>query len=344
MRRSAGLGATRGILYGAALLLWLGSGCKGCSCRDRTPEGELASPAASEVEVVDEGSLPRVDLRVRRESGFRYRIHIETSSAAAIAGQPLPPAPVVTVVLDHEVTRGSAEPIVEQRDGGAIRMIEERVVISYLGIRHDLTPPDVVASWNAALLRLVGSSVVQRVSEAATVPLQRTELLGGAEPPEAVARALDVSLDAQRHFPFRLPSIPVGVGAKWRFSEPIAVHGAKGTQTAELSVKALDGRTAVLTLTVSQEAPRQEVPHPFLPGQKAVLEEFHGKSQGEITVDRATALPLRSGLLGTTDLVLSADDQGKRVTLPLHGASFLASLSSLLDDPDATPSAAPVDP
>jgi hypothetical protein len=239
------------------------------------------------------------------------------------------------MTLDHEVLRGSADPIVVKSDGGITRMIEERIVLSNIIVRHDLMPPQVVFGWNAALAPLVGTSLLQNVAESGAVPTLRMELLGGVQPPEAVSKALDAALETQRHFPFRLPESPVGVGARWRYSEPLALGGASAMQAAEMVLKAIDADTAVIGIVVRQEAPRQEVPHPFEPDHRAVLEQLRGDGTGEVTLDRRTALPRRSQLNGVTRFTLSGEVQGQPGAITVLSTTVFSGNGAPLDDTDA---------
>jgi hypothetical protein len=316
----------------------VGPGCKGCACRDFFRGGKARVPPErvfTDVQVLSEGSPPRVPLRVVRSTGFRYRFTVLTGGASGIEGQPLAPAPLVAMTLDHEVLRGSADPIVVQSDGGITRMIEERIVLSNIVVRHDLMSPPVVLGWNAAVAPLIGTSLLQNVAESGAVPTLRMELLGGAQPPEAVSKALNAGLETQRHFPFRLPDTAVGVGARWRFSEPLTLNGAAATQAAEMVVKAIDADTVVIGIVVRQEAPRQEVPHPFEPGHRAVLEQLRGDATGEVTLDRRTALPRRSQLSGVTRFTLSGEVQGQPGSLTVLSTTIFSGNGAPLDDTDA---------
>lgn len=346
MTRAAegGVRAARAVVYGVLVLAWLGSGCKGCAC-SRVASGLFQKAPAerllTDVEMISDGSAPRVELRVERPVGFRYRMTVETTGGLAVEGQPLLPGATVALTLDHEVTRGSAEPLLIRKDGSSTRVIEERAVLSSIVVSHAATPPQIVAAWNAMLAPLVGTSILKQVTELGAVAQMRAELVGGVEPPEEVARSMDVALDAERHFPFRLPPVPVGVGARWRFREPISISGIHGTQTVELALQALDGSTVVVAITVRQDAPRQDVPHPFEPGKTAVLEEFHGDGSGETTLDRKTAVTRASQLKGGMRLTLSGETHGQQGSLTLVGRSTVVTTGTPLDEVESLPSGSP---
>jgi hypothetical protein len=331
----------RRVVYGVAALSLFGWGCDlhGCSCA-KLPRGLLVREAPTErtftdVEMLGDGSEPRVTLRVARWAGLRYRFIVEASGSLGLVGQPPVFGPTVVMTLDHEVLRGSADPNNEHRDAAVERLIEERAVLESARVHHDLTPKATIDAWNQSLLSLKGTSYRQRVSESAGIVWLKSELVGGARPAEEVRKAIDATLDVQRHFPFRLPPVPVGVGGRWRFRENIEVNGAHAVQVADMQLKAIDANFAVIGLTLRQEAPRQEVPHPLVPGAKAMLEQFRGDGEGELTVDRLTAIVVRGRLVGTAQITLSGEVGGQHGTATLVGASVTQARSAILPESDA---------
>jgi hypothetical protein len=304
------------------------------------PTGLLTKPspakrAFSDVEMLSDGQEPRVELRVARWAGLRYRVVLESSGSLALEGQPAPFGPTIVMTLDHEVIRGSADPILVRRDGGVEERIEERVMLENLAAKHVDAPPELIETWNQALAPFRGSSLRQQVTASAGIAMLKSELVGGVKPPDAVLRAVDDTLEAQRHFPFRLPAVPVGVGARWRFREQITVNGVAAAQIADMSLKAVDANTAVVGILLRQEAPRQEVPHPFMPGKKATVDHFRGEGEGEFVVDRLTAVLLRGRLVGASRLVMSGELNGQQTTATLVGANVVTARSVVLGDSDS---------
>lgn len=330
----------RAAVYGVLALAAAGLGCnlKSCSC-NKLPTGLLTKPAKekrafTDVEMLSDGSEPRVELRVARWVGLKYEVVLESGGSIAFEGQPAPFGPTIVMTLEHEVLRGSADPILVPRDGGVEERIEERVTIEDLVARHADAPPAVVEGWNRALVPFRGSTLRQEVTASAGIASMKTELVGGVTPPEDVLRAVDSSLEAQRHFPFRLPATPVGVGARWRFRESVVLNGVAAAQIADMTLKSIGGDTAVVGIVLRQEAPRQEVPNPLVPGKKAVLESFRGDGEGELVVDRLTAVLLKGRLAGASRLVMTGEVNGERGTARLVGANFVTARSKLLTEAD----------
>ena len=209
-RPPVGRSRLRAAVYGALILAAAGLGCgpKSCSCKG-LPTGLLTKPAAekrafTDVEMLSDGQEPRVELRVARWAGLRYRVVLESSGSLAFEGQPAPFGPTIVMTLDHEVLRGSADPILVRRDGGVEERIEERVMLESLSARHNDVPPAVIEEWNRGLAPFRGSSLRQQVTASAGIAMLKSELVGGVKPPDEMLRALDATLETQRHFPFRL--------------------------------------------------------------------------------------------------------------------------------------------
>jgi hypothetical protein len=339
-------GRTRRTRFGAILallpvlaLVALGCGPRGCAC-DKLPRGLLTQEAPAEqvfsdVEMLGDGTPPRVGLRVARWTGYRYRFVVEGSGSQSLEGQPQTASPVVTTTLDHEVLRGSTDPIVIRSDAGVSRLIEERAVVESVRVRQEGVDQKTLDDWNRALLPLRGTAVRQGVTESAGIGWLKAELVNGKPPENAVRQAVDATLEIQRHFPFRLPPVPVGIGARWRFREKIELNGVHAAQIAEMSLRGIDATSAIVGIVLRQEAPRQEVAHPFVPGQKAVLEQFRGDGDGELVVDRLTAIVLRARLVVTARLTLSGDLNGQHGTATLHATSVITASGAPLGETDA---------
>jgi hypothetical protein len=311
---------------------------KGCSCGKK--ETKPTERMHTDVEMVGAGSEPRVELRVVRWSGLKYRMVLETTGSAALEGQPAVPGPTLAMTVVHDVLRGSADPITVRLDGGLVRIVEERGVLENVSIRHALTPAPVIDSWNNLLVALRGTTFKYRVAEDAAIASMHSELIGGVEPPLEVTKALDAGFETQRHFPFRFPPVAVGIGATWRFREKLDANGVHVVQVVEMSLRALDDRQATVGIRLRQEAPKQEVPHPLVPGKMAMLEGLRGDGEGEIAVDRMTGVPLTGRLTGMARGTLSGEVAGAHGQATLIWASLVQAKGSILEE-DKVDSAAP---
>jgi len=286
------------------------------------------------VTLLEPGQEPRVPLRVSRWAGLRYRADVETSGSFGLEGQAIAAGPTLSLGVDVEVLRGLGDPIELRADGGVIRAIEER-----LTVRHaSLASPDASAAerelWNRGLAALPETTLLQQTSEAGEVISLEGELVGGRVPSPEVQRALTDSLEMQRHFPFRFPEQPVGVGASWRFREHIRPRGVEAVQVADVRLRTLDSETVTLQVVVRQEAARQDVPHPLDARLTAVLEQYRGDAEGQLVVQRETGLPLTARLVGTVRLAMSGAVAG-RIERAAFVMATVTTLRTRFDDAGA---------
>lgn len=302
-----GRGARRAVLAGSALLL----GLPGCEwmCSKKTP----AKPAATEivaprVELLTPGSEPRVRLEVGRWSGLQYQLESRTDGSFGLQGRAPTKTPTSVLRSHFEVVRGTADPVSREHDGREVRLVEERGELVHIGLESQTMPAEALAQLNAAFGLLKGLTTRSFVAEDGEVVEVKTESIAGVQPPAPVKKVLDDALDAQRHFPFRLPPEPVGVGAKWRFSEPFEVRGVKATQVADMTLLEVGKGLVRIAIRTRHQAPRQEVPHPTEPGLTATLEALRGDSNGEISVDPLTAYLLSARLTATSYLTMKWTD------------------------------------
>lgn len=306
-----------------------GTGCGRCSsdsdestsaAEQEGDDDDLSVPEGSGIEMLALGSKPRRYLRVARWPGLRYRATYESWGTFGVVGNPAVRGPKLTLDFVYEVLRGSADPLTVERDGSVLRLVEERAVLEDARFEGEDVPPEALSALNESAVAYRGSTLRQQLRENGGIESLSLELVGGAEPSAEVKKAADASLDMQRRFPFRLPPIPVGVGARWRFGERITINGIGARQMAEMSVREMGEGTARIHVTVRLLAPRQPVPHPLDPGKTAILTAFRGDGEGELRIDRLTGIPLSGRLATSARLTIAGEVAGRQ-----ESATFLAS-------------------
>jgi hypothetical protein len=331
----------RGAVYGGVLAtaFTLGCGPKGCSCQGLPKNPLLASPPKdttySDVTMVTDGAEPKVTLRVARRTGLRYRMIVEGSGSMALEGAPPLQGPTMTSTVDREVLRGSADPVVATVDGGMMQLIEERAVIQRMTVKQADAQPGVLEAWNRMLHPLEGTPLRMLIAESAAVVSVEGEH-GDVQPPKEVQAMVQQTLESQKHFPFRLPSRAVGVGARWRFSDKLDFAGIHLTQIAEMTLKRIDETSAVVGLVLHQEAVRQAIPHPFMPGKRAMVDQFRGDGDGELEVDRLTAIVKKGRLVSAARITLTGEINGQIGTGSISAMSYMSARGMVLE-PDAPP-------
>jgi hypothetical protein len=308
---------------------------------NRAPRTTSRHAPKSPVEL-DLGREPRAELEVGRWTGFRYWLSLQNEGSFGVVGMPAARAPMTEMMLGTEVVRGVADPIVREEDGGTRRLIEERSVIQDVRVSSPDLEPGALAGLQAALDGLRGTTTKQLVAQNGEIAELQIELVGGKKPPPEIKAVLDEAFDVQRRFPFRLPPTPVGVGARWRFSEPMLIRGVRATQVAEMKLTALDARSARIGIRLRLQAGTQMIPHPLDPNRQATLESFRGDGDGELEIDRETAMVLSSRLATTAKLELSSiDDQQRRQVATFMASSLVRSRGGVGEVPDAGDGAPP---
>lgn len=310
----------RRALTWALLALGAAVGCDGgCgACSGGAPKaGALVEPEAR-VELLDPGSAPRVELEVGRWQGLTYHWQVRNESSFGLQGNKPIKAPTVVANMTFQVTHGTADPVLRERGGRTLRLVEERATVDSIEVDPKGLSPELVTALNQGLAGYAGTRTRTLVGEDGELVEMKTELVGGVEPAPEEKEMLDRTWEVQRRFPFRLPPAAVGVGGKWRFSETIEMSGVKAVQVAEMTVTQIHASEVVIRVQVRQHAPRQELIHPFAPGKTALLEQFRGDGDGELTIDRLTGIPMQGKLSVTGRLTLAT------VGKPNERMSFIA--------------------
>lgn len=311
----------RRLLFTALSALSLAAGCEGgCGgCSKETPsDSDAGKVPEARIELLDAGKEPRVRLQVGRWQGLTYTWKVRNESSFGVVGAKPAKAPTLLADMTFSVQRGTADPVVRERNGRTFRLVEEAATVDAMQVDPKGLPPETVKALNQGLASYAGTRTRVLVAEDGELFEMKTELVGGVEPAPEEKEVMDRAWDVQRRFPFRLPPAAVGVGSKWRFSETIESNGLKLVQLAEMSVKSISDAQVVIRINVRQHAPRQEFVHPFAPGQTALLEQFRGDGDGQLTIDRLTGIPIVGRLSVTGRLTIST------VGKPMERASFIS--------------------
>jgi hypothetical protein len=213
------------------------------------------------------------------------------------------------MTLRFEVVRGTADPIVREIDGREAHLVEEHAVLRDIGVASDELPAPALAQMNAGFGLLRGLNTRQLVAEDGELAEVSAEGIGGQKLPPEIKKFLDDILDTQRHFPFRLPHDPVGKGARWRFTQPLPMRGINTMQVADMTLTAINEQSVSIAIKVRLQADKQTVPHPTDPSIQASLDKYRGDSEGELVLDRMTAVILSSRLANTSVISLSWKDR-----------------------------------
>ncbi len=284
-------------------------GCEGCGISSKA--GADASEYSQYTDMVDAGQKPWTKLEVGRWTGYRYTTVIETNGSLSLQGQKPVEYPTLVMTVRITTKRGTADPILRERDFKTLALVEEEAVIDSIELRGEKFPKEYLDHMNEQLSPMAGTSNTMLVAEDAEVVEVRAGKLGGVEPPAELKSFLDSAWQSQPRYPFRLPGAPVGIGAEWHFRETLSAGGVKIIQVSTMRLVGLDEDLAVIKVSSRQEAPSQPVPDPILPGQTATLERYRGDGTGDLVVDRVTGVPLRGKFTTSATMTLDVERGGK---------------------------------
>ncbi len=307
----------RRTLLALSVAALMAPGCDFICARKQVPAARdaAADDAPVGVEVVTPGAEPRTKLEVGRWTGLHYELEQESDGSFGRTGAASIKAPTLVLKTTVDVLRGTADPLIQERDGKRLRLVEERATLDRISLRSEGGPADFIAKANEMLALLKGMTTKALIAENGEVTEVTTEHVGGVVPPPEVKSFLDEALSAQRYFPLRLPPTPVGVGARWRFSVPLESRGIKSLQVADMTLVELTASTARIGVRVRHQATKQEVPHPTYPGLRATLSSLRGDADGEITLDRLTACILVARFSSTSYQTMTwVDESGEDQT------------------------------
>ena len=322
-------GTTRVVVAAGALAV----GCQGmCGGGDKKGKGGEKEGSSATVELLNHGKEPRVSMQIGRWTGFRYAVVIETDTSLAIQGQKPVTAPTAVTKLRFHTTRGTADPIERQRGNELLKLVEEVAVIDSVEVVSDKLPAGWLKQVNEGLSIAAGTETRQLVAEDGEIVEVQTKRIGGVEPAPEVKKLLDQAWDGTARFPFRLAPAPVGVGAKWRFSERIKSNGLDIVQVSDMLVRTIDEDQVTITIRAQQQAPAQEFADPFRPGKMAHLDRYQGTGQGQLTIDRTTGVPIVSKFSTSATMTVSIKAEQGKQSMTLLASSVVRMKSVSGDD------------
>lgn len=324
-----------------AIAAVVGAPIVGCQSTCGGAKSEKGAVVEARVELLEPGREPKVAMQVGRWTGFRYAVVVEVDSSIALEGQaPIRP-PTLVSVLRFRTVRGTADPVERERGGQQLKLVEEEVVVDSVTMKSDTVPRDFLEQMNARLAAASGTESRIFVAEDGEVVSMETRRVGGVDPSPEVKRILDSAWDGQPRFPFRLPPTPVGVGARWRFTEKLRSNGLDLVQVSDMTVVQIAAERVRLKLRARQEAPQQDFVDPFRPDGSAHLDRYRGDGEGELTIDRLTGIVLDGRFSTSAMLTVSRERDGRREAATLLAAGVVRMTSAagrdagpeLADDP-----------
>jgi hypothetical protein len=254
----------------------------------RAWENEAAATLdAVQVELIDAGATPRRELRLTPQKGDKetalmiMKMNLKTS----VEGQETPAVPIPAQKFTIDVT---VEDISAEGD------ITYSFVYSKAEVENDpASPAAVIQAMNEQLERMAGMSgtaVVSNVGITKSMKLNLPEDIGAA-----VKATLDSMKDSMNQLSSPIPVEPVGIGGKWKVTQPVKSNGLLIMQTSIHELTSVNGDGFVMDVSIAQTAEPQDVAAPNLPaGVTLKLNSLDTTGGGSSTVDFHAVFPSKS--------------------------------------------------
>src|ERR1051326_8213820 len=104
----------------------------------------------------------------------------------------------------------------------------------------------------------------------------------------------------------------IGTGAKWEVKLPLKSGGMTINQTAVYELASLEGDRLAIRSSIAQQAGKQKVENPAMPGLKLDLNKMTGTGKGEITSDLTQLLQPEATLDGHSEMDMTMDAGGQK--------------------------------
>lgn len=239
--------------------------------------------STTQVKLLDPGAEPRKALRLHPQPGAKQSIQMTMKMSMTMkVGEIEPPAmkiPQMNMAMDFTVKDVTA-------DGD----INYELTVSDAAVADDT---DVLPQISDAIKSAFGN--FKGVSGSGTITSRgvnkKSELNMGSESNPQLRQVIDQLRDSWSNLSAPFPQEPVGPGAKWEVRMPIKSQGLTMTQTATYQVTSLEGDRLQASTTVIQNAPKQNIENPAMPGMKIELTKMTGSGKGEVTFDLGKVLP-----------------------------------------------------
>ncbi len=232
-------------------------------------------PSRAEVELLDQGESPRIELRIQLDEGEQKATitQKQTISQSGIVGLPSDP---IALAYATEMA------ITITKDGNNFTALSEVI---------DIVPVD---ETNELAAQIIPTLKTQIVGVSTTVTLDPTgqivgepKLTGIDNVEPQVAQMMEQINDAGLTAP--LPVEAVGEGAKWRVTQDIEVAGIEIEQTTTYEITAIDGNTITIKTVATQAVEEGSVIQEQ--GQELTIKEWDSDATGEMQLDLTKVFP-----------------------------------------------------
>lgn len=268
---------------------------------------QTVSPAPAttltKIELLSSGAEPRRELKFQPTVNSKQSVVLtmDVSIKSTIGETPLPATPIPKMVLKIDA-------IVRQVDANG----DIHYSFGYADIRalaDKNTPPEVIAAVQKSLKSMVGLKLDLVVASNGQLKTKNLILPRNIDPTiEQTLRQFDRSIE-QLATP--LPAGKIGLGAKWRMTNSLAISGIKFDLAANAEIVELTETGMTIKTTISQSAPPQEFTVPGVSKEvKSRINSLVSTGEGRYTIRFDSLLPIAGKSLTTTDSQTSVQTTG----------------------------------
>ncbi len=252
------------------------------------------APTAIDIELLNSGAEPRRELKFRPTVNSKQSVVLtmEMSMKSTIGETPLPatPIPKMALQIDAIVRQVAANGDIHCSFGYTdIRAIADKN-----------TPPQVMAAVQKSLKSMVGLKLDLVVASNGQLKTKNLILPRNIDP--VIKQTLTQFDRSIEQLATPLPAGKIGLGAKWRTTNSVAISGIKFDLAATTEIIALTDTEMTVKTTISQSAPPQEF---IVPGAskevKSQINSLVSVGEGRSTIRFDSLLPIASKSLTTTD-------------------------------------------
>jgi hypothetical protein len=265
--------------------------------------------SAPQVRLLSAGAEPRQALRLHLKAGdtgsYQMGVSMDMKLAMAGAEMPTPKMPGMKVQFEVNVVSVGAD--------GAATVV---ATVKDAGVTEGAADAGPAAAAMTGLFeKMKGASQTNfvsarglRVMEAAAAKSANDPMLG---------QTMDQMMGGFDAAMVGLPEEAVGAGAKWEVQTVSKSQGLKVKNTQTIELVSVEGDKVSLKISTVQQAGKQTMQNPMVPGGKLELAKLEGSGSGEATLDLGRMLPAKSTAEQQTDMAMSMNVGGQSQTMSL---------------------------
>ena len=269
------------------------------------------APGKIQFKLLDAGGEPRQVLRLHPAAGDHQTLTMTMGMAMTMQmGEQAVPAikiPTMRMEMDATVRDVSAD-----GDISYDMVMNDSTVIT-----NEDTMPMVAEAMKTSLDKLKGLSGTGKLSNRGFSEGTNMKFPIGADP--EMVQTMDQMKESLANASSPLPEEAVGPGAKWQVKMKLKSQGMTIDQTINYELLSVDNDQIRLGLTLTQNAAKQKIESPNMPGMKIDLTRMTGTGKGTNVVNLAKILPVSGTLDSHSEMVMGMDagPQGKPMNMTM---------------------------